>query len=392
MRAVARRFGVALRTVQRWVARAGKEPLGGVEWAARSSAPRRVANKTGAEIEERVCALRKTLEKESALGFWGAQAIAEQLAEEGCNPVPSVRTIGRILARHGLLDARPRMRRPAPPPGWYLAAVREGRADLDSFDVIEDLALEGFGLCQVFTGRALLGSAVGAWPTAQANTTQILEFLQAHWGVQGLPAYAQFDNDTRFQGGHRHRDVVGRVMRLCLALEVTPIFAPPLQQGFQGMIEHFNGLWQQKVWHRWHHASLAALSAASRRFTEAYQQRLARQRPEAPPRRPFPVDFSLDWQRPLSGHIVYLRLTDAHGVIRLLGHEFLVDPSWQHRLVRCEVDLDHHQVRCYRLRRKDPTDQPLLATHEHRLPERAFAPVSHKPRRATAATPRREQG
>jgi hypothetical protein len=372
MRAVARRFGVALRTVQRWVQRAAKEPLKTVDWTSQPTAPRRLANKTEASLEGRICALRKELEKESALGFRGAQAIAEELKEQGLEPVPNVRTIGRILARHGLLDARARVRRPAPAPGWYLPDLRAGAAELDSFDVIEDLPLEGFGLCQVFTTRGLFGAAVGAWPTAQANTTEIVEFLQEHWRGQGLPRYAQFDNDTRFQGGHNHPDVVGRVMRLCLALEVTPVFAPPLQQGFQGMIEHFNGLWQQKVWQRFHHPSLEALGAASRRFTEAYQRRLARQRPEAPPRRPFPAGFTLDWQRALRGQLIYLRLSDPHGKVKLLGHEFLVDPAWQHRLVRCEVDLDHHQVRCYRLRRKAPTDQPLLATHEHHLPERTF--------------------
>jgi hypothetical protein len=82
-------------------------------------------------------------------------------------------------------------------------------------------------------------------------------------------------------------------MRLCLALGVTPVFAPPLQHGFQAMIEHFNGLWQKKVWQRFHHPSLEALGTAARRFTQASQQRLARQRPKAPPRRPFPAAFTL---------------------------------------------------------------------------------------------------
>jgi hypothetical protein len=372
MRAVARRFGVTLRAVQRWMKRAGDQPLAKVNWTGRSQTPQRVANKTDPAVEQRICALRKALAVESALGFRGASIIAEALRAEGLAGVPCVRTIGRVLARAGLLDARARVRRPAPAPGWYLPAVREGRAELDSFDVIEDLPLEGFGLCQVFTGRALLGAAVGAWPTANANTTQIVEFLQAHWRGHGLPRSAQFDNDTRFQGGHNHPDVVGRVMRLCLALEVTPVFAPPLQQGFQGMIEHCNGLWQQKVWQRFHHASLEALDTASRRFTEAYHLRLARQRTEAPPRRPYPEAFVLDGQRPLRGQLIYLRLTDAHGMVKLLGHVFLADPAWQHRLVRCEVDLDDHQIRCYRLRRKEPADQALLATHQHRLPARPF--------------------
>ena len=386
MRAVARRFGVALGTVQRWVQRAGDGPLPTVEWANRSRAPQRVANKTEASLERRICALRKELEKESALGFRGAEVIAEQLREQGLGPVPSVRTIGRILARQGLLDARGRVRRPAPAPGWYLPDLHGGGVELDSFDVIEDLPLEGFGLCQVFTTRALFGAAVGAWPAAQTNTTEIVEFMQEHWRGHGLPGFAQFDNDTRFQGGHNHPDVVGRVMRLCLALGVTPVFAPPLQQGFQGMIEHFNGLWQKKVWQRFHHPSLEALVGASRRFTDAYQQRLARQRPDAPARRCFPAGFKLDWQRPLRGQLIYVRQTDEHGKVKLLGHEFLVAATWQHRLVRCEVDLDRHEVRCYQLRRKAPTEQTLLATHEHHLPERKF--LVQAPKKKTLRRPR----
>ena len=72
---------------------------------------------------------------------------------------------------------------------------------------------------------------------------------------------SQFDNDTRFQGPHQHRDVVSRVMRLCLSLGVTPVFAPVREHGFQNAIENLNGRWQAKVWSRFHHESLAALCA-----------------------------------------------------------------------------------------------------------------------------------
>ena len=69
---------------------------------------------------------------------------------------------------------------------------------------------------------------------------------------------------------------------LCLSLEVTPVFAPPLQTGFQAVIENFNGLWQRKVWQPIHHDTLRALAAASRRFTAAYRKHLARPRGSQP--------------------------------------------------------------------------------------------------------------
>jgi transposase-like protein len=372
-REVARRFGVTLRTVQRWLDRAGERPLASVDWRARSHAPRGVANKTDAALEREICALRKRLATESTLGFVGAQAIHEALLGQPQLPtVPSERTIGRILRRNGLLDARQRVRRAAPPPAWYLPAAAQQLAEIDSFDVIEDLRMEGFGLFQVFTARALWGPVVSAWPALVASTSFVLDALQAHWRQHGLPTFAQFDNDVRFQGGHNHPDVIGRVMRLCLALEVTPVFAPPLEAGFQAIIENFNGLWQQKVWVRCHHENLAALTAFSDRFIRAYAQRLGRRHDHQPTRRAFPQKLALDWQSRPKGNIIYLRRTSESGAVKVLGHVLRIDPLWPHRLVRCEVDLDQQQIRCYRLRRREPSDQPLIATLPYTLPQHRF--------------------
>ena len=164
--AVARRFKKALRTVQRWLARAGQRPLGQVDWSDRSRAPRRQARQTSSALERRIVALRQQLQC-GALGFIGAQAIHDALrGRRSKTPPPSVRTIGRVLRRHGLLDGVRRVRQAAPPPGWYLPAVAARRAELDAFDVIEDLPLEAGPRLDVFTTRALWGPVCGAWVSA----------------------------------------------------------------------------------------------------------------------------------------------------------------------------------------------------------------------------------
>lgn len=174
-------------------------------------------------------------------------------------------------------------------------------------------------------------------------------------------------------------------MRLCLALGVTPVFAPPLEMGFQAVIENFNGLWQQKVWVRCHHENLAVLHIFSERFTRAYTQRLAHRHEHLPPRRPFPDNFQLDWQNPPhAGSIIYLRRSSEAGTVKVLGHLLQLDPLWPHRLVRCEVDLDQEQIRCYRLRRREPSDQPLMATLPYTFPRRRF---DTRPRHKHPVTP-----
>lgn len=52
-----------------------------------------------------------------------------------------------------------------------------------------------------------------------------------------------------------------------------------------------------------------------------------------------------------------------------------VDPQWVHRLVRAEVDLAAHQIRCYRLRRLAPQEQPLLKTFRYKFPNKRFHPT-----------------
>ncbi len=359
VRAVAREFRVSRPTVERWVVRASGERLDRVDWTDRPCAPHTL-HRTAPDTEDQILAVRHELRTTSALGEYGAAAIRRELLVGGMHAVPAVRTIGRILERRGALDARRRVRRPPPPRGWYLPQVAAGQAELDSFDVIEDLVIEGGIHVDVLTALSLHAGLAGAWPVGVVTTDVVLEALVAHWQALGLPAYAQFDNDTRFQGAHQFRDAIGRVTRLCLSLDVTPVFTPVQEHGFQASVESFNGRWQQKVWHRIHHESLERLAACSARYIAAHRRQTALRQETTPARRQFPARWRFDRQAQLNGQIVFLRRTSAAGTAAVLGHAFPVDPAWPHRLVRCEVDLDMERIRFYALRRRDPATQPLL--------------------------------
>lgn len=372
MRSVARQFGVAPNTVYLWVQRGDGIPLDQVDWSDRSSAPHRVHNRTSLELEQRVLECRGRLASpDNALGFVGPKAIWEELKAEKIKS-PSSRTIARILNRHGVLDRNIRRRFKSPPVGWYLPGLDTGLIDLDTFDTIEGLVIEGKGEIEVLTTMSLWSPCAQAWTAVYINVHQTVNRMVSYWQAVGLPVYAQFDNDTRFQGGHNHPDVIGRVTRICLSLGIIPVFVPPRETGFQALIENFNGLWQSKVWHRFHHPDLGSLSERSKRFTEAYIRHRAARQDHAPNRRSFPNDWKIDFQKPPQGKIIYIRRTDNQGNISLLGHQFPIDSLWTHRLVRCEIDLDHHVINVFRLRRREPNDQPLLKTIEYHFPKRKF--------------------
>jgi hypothetical protein len=233
--------------------------------------------------------------------------------------------------------------------------VRTRRAELELFDFIEMLKLQHGPLLDVFTGVALHRGLPVAWPELRgATTTSVLARLMAHWQREGCPGYAQFDNDTRFQGAHQHPDVFGRVVRLCLQLGITPVFVPPREFGMQNPIEHFNGLWQAKIWRRYRFPGPKALQQTNGRYLAARRERLAARAAEAPPRHPWPPEWTWRPAQLVAGTVVYLRRTSDQGTIALLGHSWRVDPHWRHRLVRAEVDLRHAVIRCLALRRRSP--------------------------------------
>lgn len=370
LRSVALSFGVSLSTVALWVERAAQRRLDRVDFLDRK--PGRATNRLSARWEQRVLLARQRL-RASVLGEYGAQAIWRDLsARHRGEDVPSRATIHRVLVRHGLLDGAHRRRQPAPPKGWYLPEVASVRAELDSFDFIEGLKIADGPVVSVLTATSLHGALAQAWPTPQPTARFTVERLLQRWRQDGLPDYAQFDNDSIFQGTHRFADSLGRVIRLCLALEITPVFAPPREPGFQNAIEGFNALWQAKVWLRHHFSGIEHLQRLSRAYINAYRTKTACRADAAPNRRRLPAGFHFDLHAPLLGRVIFLRRSDDSGHVQVLGRDFPVDPHWVRRLVRCEVDFTQQHISFYALRRRDPDDQPLLRQAPYLRHDRPF--------------------
>jgi hypothetical protein len=367
MHAVAKQFGVSVSTVSLWVERSAGQRLDRFSFA--DCKPGRAWNRTGGPLEQRILQTRAWLREHSVLGEYGADAIERELGEQ----LPLSRaTINRVLRRYGATDAHGRVRRPPPPRGWYLPEVAAGRAEVDCFDFIEDLKIAEGPLVNALTAKSVHGTLTDAWMLSQLSAKRAVACLQARWSRDGMPAYAQFDNDTVFQGAHQFADTVGRVSRLCLALGVVPVFVPPLEHGMQNTIEGFNALWQAKVWRRHRVGSMDELQMRSDQYIAAHRARTQQAAEAAPPRRAMPRDFELDLRAPLQGQIIFIRRTDERGQVHLLGQRFSVSPDWLHRLVRCEVDFDHHCIRCFALRRRVPTEQPLLTIIPYQRPDKPF--------------------
>lgn len=367
----AREFHVAKSTVEFWVNRAKGKRLNRVDWGDRSPGPKNPSNRINVHVEQCVLVLRKELKENSPLGEYGADAILREMERLGCVHSVSRPTVNRILQRNGMLDGKRRQRRPAPRSGWYLPDVADGSAELDQFDFVEDLCLEGSRLVHVLNGISLHGGLVESWPVSQMRAENTVHNLIFFWKEFGLPNYAQFDNSTIFQGP-RQADCLGRVSRLCLSLDVVPVFVPPHETGFQASIESYNGRWQRGVWQRFHFENLRDVKMQSIKYVKATREKNACRRDAAPDRWEFPHDWKLDYQARPTGKVIFIRRTDSQGHVDVMGHRWMLMSIGPHRLVRAEVDLTENEISFYRLRRRDPDDQMCLGAAEYHFPDKTF--------------------
>src|SRR5262249_59452498 len=96
MRHVADRYGVALTTVQRWVARAQGQRLDRVDWTDRPGGLPTPVNRTERQREDLVLTIRQQLRATSDLGEFGAAALHREWLARGLPHPPSPRPPGPI--------------------------------------------------------------------------------------------------------------------------------------------------------------------------------------------------------------------------------------------------------------------------------------------------------
>jgi len=79
------------------------------------------------------------------------------------------------------------------------------------------------------------------------TSTNVCNCLIKFWKSFGKPDFLQMDNDLSFWGSLNKPTAVGKVIRICLLLGITPVFIPKKEPWRNGVIEHFNNKMQQAI-------------------------------------------------------------------------------------------------------------------------------------------------
>lgn len=321
--------------------------------------------RTPAEVEKIVKMVRLSLYNQEL--FCGDQAIRWELDELGVWPLPSLRTINRILNRHGLTHRRTGHYEPKGKPYPKLPAVIPNQTHQGDF--VGPRYLKGpirfysLNVVDVATGRCAVQ------PLLSRSGQSVIDGFWAIWKRLGMPRNIQVDNEMSFYGSPTHPRGMGPLIRLCLHHNMEPWFIPASEPWRNGVVEKFNDHYQQKFLDKVTMTTETELKQGSLNFEHKHNGRyryskLSGQTPlkalanmgrklispsqDHAPHHPL--------KKPESGRYHLVRFIRGDLRLNIFGEFFAVHPDLQYEYVVATVDvkeqklklfLDHKQVEEY---------------------------------------------
>lgn len=232
---IAAELGVSRQSVHAWVRRYRAAGLGGL--ADRSHGTVSCPHRASAELEARVCELRRTHPK------WGALRILHELMRGPAppQPLPSRSTVNRVLVRHGLVVGRARRR----PRSDYVRWQRPAAMQLWQIDIVYGPRLVDPVTGELREGRIVTGvddhsrycviARVVERATGRAICLAFSEALERY----GVPEEVLTDNGQQFTGRFSRG---GEVLfdKICRRNAIAHRLTQPRSPTTTGKIERFH--------------------------------------------------------------------------------------------------------------------------------------------------------
>ena len=338
----------------KWVNRFDPSDLSWCE--SRSTRPNSNLNRTLREIEELVKMLRLSLYNDPGDLFYGAQAILWEMEDLGVTPLPSERTINRILARHDLTHKRTG---PYEPKGTPYPVLPVGRPNqTHQADLVGPRYLKGPIRFYSHNGVDLATGRCGVEPIPGKNSQNIINGLWSIWGRMGIPENLQIDNEASFYGSRRYPRAMGSLIRLCLHNGVEPWFIPMSEPWRNGVVEWFNNHHKQKFLRKititgWDELVELSLAFENRHNNRHRYTKLGGKTPqkalaasgatlvfpkeETPPVHPLP--------KPETGRYHLVRMIRSKLRIDIFGETFPVAPELQYEYVVATIDVKEQRLK-----------------------------------------------
>jgi len=203
--------------------------------------------------------------------FCGAQAILWELEDLSVEPLPSLRSINRILCR---LDLTNRRTGRYEPKGKKYPALEGTHANrVHQVDFIGPCYLSGpvrfysLNTVDLATGRC------ASEPLIERGGQHTVDAFWSIWKRLGMPEHLQVDNEMLFYGSPSHPRGMGILIRLCLHNGIEPWFIPKGEPWRNGVVEKFNDHYRQKFLGRIHMTGETELREQALFFEQKHNRR-----------------------------------------------------------------------------------------------------------------------
>jgi len=356
--------GKSTRWLHKWVARHAPDNPAWCEDQSRK--PLISPYRTPAKIEDIVQMVRLSLYNKGL--FCGAQAIRWELEDLAAQPLPSLRTINRILNRRDLTHRRTGRYEPKGKAYPELPALLPNQTH--QVDLVGPCYLTGPIRFYSLNAIDIMLNRCGIEPMPSKASQSVLDAVYKVWKRLGIPDNLQVDNELAFFGSPIHPRGMGPLIRLCLLYGVDLWFIPPAEPWRNGVIEKFNDHYRQKFLAKIPMTSRAELRQASLAYEHRHNStyRYSKLKGQTPnnalartgkklvfpnckqaPRHPL--------EKPEDGCYHLVRFIRSNCQLDIFGEIFSAPPETQYEYVVATVDvkeqklmlfLDHAQVEEYR--------------------------------------------
>jgi putative transposase len=320
-----------------------------------------VVNQTPPHIERAIISIRRRLAKratpQTRYSLIGAVQIRAELEKLGYMPLPSLRTIERIVAGAGL-TCPPLRLAPHMAQTQYPGPQAQDSNQLHQVDVVGPRYLKGDKTRYYFlVCKDVFDQAVYLEFVASRNSETVLAFLSRAWHYLGLPDMVQFDNGREFCGFKTAARSLSRIIRFALRLDIEVLFIPEGKPCYNGSVEQFNGWFQPLLLKRSYRRPADARRQVKQLMTSVNEQhvhahlghRTTVQYRQGKRLRKLPADCDLHRQKlPISvGKVSFIRLVSAQGTINILGQQCKIGKRLKFQYVKATLYTKYQVVKIY---------------------------------------------
>lgn len=327
----------------------------------RSRAPQSCPRQLTAEIRQAIVAIRDRLVHRwgprARYRLAGAPTIRHELDVLGYRPLPSLRTIERILHQTGRTSP-PFHLQPTLTRSTYPAPRARCSNDVHQLDIVGPRYLKGsHGRYYFLVYKDVYDHTVYVEFHRALTLDTVLAFSVRAWQRLGVPRRLQVDNDHLFAGTGRWPGSLNRFIRLALLVGLELVFIPEGEPFRNGSVEHFNGWFQERLWTIPLHAPAQVRRELGWLMSVCFHEhvhphlgfRTSQQVRRSCQTRRLPANFKRH-QHPLpiaAGKITFIRRVRRSGRITLLGVKIRVGKRWQGRYVRATLFTRHSSLKIY---------------------------------------------